>query len=228
MRRWVACLFFVLFVLAGFASVLSVEPPGVFAFSDRMVYGKPADVTIFGIVLDEDGRPVPQTTVSIDVLNPDGELVFSDEAATGNDGRFVKSFRLSGSAVEGQYQVLVSDVQGNYEPAVFYFEVCTGCVFLPTVSTTTFYTTILRTNVVTTTLTRDITRLETVFTTVGGGRVVTVVSTFYSVLNGTVVSVTVTRGVESVGSYVFYVGLGMVAVLAAVSLVAMRRFRPAE
>ncbi|MCS6769339.1 MAG: MG2 domain-containing protein [Candidatus Caldarchaeum sp.] len=232
MRKTLTCLAFVLLVLAGFASVLSVEPPGIFAFSDKMVYGRPAEVTVFGIVLDDDGRPVPQVRLSMDVLNPEGEIIHSTEFSSGSDGRFIRSFRLSSSAVEGTYQVIVADSEGDYEPAVFFFEVCAVCSFLPTVYATTVSatvvvsTTVVRTAVVTTTFTRDLTRLETVISTVGGGRVLTVTSTFYSVLNGTVV--TVTRSVEGglEGSYVFYVGLGMVGVLAVVSFIAVRRFRP--
>lgn len=230
MRGWLTGFLTALLVLAGFASVLSLEPPGVFAFSDKMVYGRPAEVTIYGIVLDVDGRPVPNVAVSIDVFDPDGNSVFSAEVSTGGDGKFSRAFRLSGSAVDGSYQVVVADLEGSYEPAVFFFEVCSTCgfpVYGPTTTVSTVVTsatTILRTSVVTTTFTRNVTRLDTVYVTVGGGQVKTVFSTIYSVVNGSVVSVTVTREALSTSSYVFYVGLGMVAVLAVAAFFAVRRF----
>lgn len=233
MRKWLTGFFTALLVLAGFASVLSLEPPGVFAFSDKMVYGRPAEVTIYGIVLDVDGNPVPNVVVSIDVISPENDIVFSVEVSTGGDGKFSRSFRLPASASEGTYQVIVSDLEGEYEPAVFYFEVCPTCGFpaygpTTTVSTViTSATTILRTSLVTTTFTRNVTRLDTVYVTVGGGQVKTVFSTVYSVVNGSVVSVTVTAEVFSGASYVFYVGLGMVAVLAVAAFFAVRRFSPA-
>ncbi|MEM4417575.1 MAG: MG2 domain-containing protein [Nitrososphaerota archaeon] len=217
----VAGIFIVFFLAAGFLSAYSVEPPGIFAYSDRMVYGRPADVLLFGVVLDEDGRPVPRANLSIDVFNPVGDVVFSAELMAGDDGRFSRGFRLSDSAEEGEYQVQVVDLDGNYGSSSFSFEVCQLCAIPP--PTVTVTSTVLRTATVVSTFTRNVTWVNTVFKTVSGGQVVTVTS--FSVVNGSVVTVEVTRtvgsGFESV--YLFYVGLGMVVVLAVASAIVARR-----
>lgn len=230
MRGVGVCLLVVLSLAVGLHSVFSLRPsvegPGLFVFTDRMVYGRPADVVVFGIVLDGEGRPVARANISIDVIDPVGDPVYSAEVVAGDDGRFRGVFRLSSTAEEGQYEVQAVDIDGVYGSSVVTFEVCQACAIPP--PTTTVTTTLLRTTTASTTFTRNITRLETVFTGVGGGQVITV--TTYSVVNGSVVTLEVTKtvvsrsGVES--SLLFYVGLGMVAVLAVALAVVARRIRP--
>lgn len=224
MRGWLEALLVLAFISAGFLTVYSVEPPGIFAFSDRMVYGRPSDVILFGIVLDDEGRPVPRANLSIEVVNPEGDTVFSAEVTAGADGKFSRGFRLTGSAPEGQYEVLVVDLDGVYGSTSFFFEVCSACAIPP--PTVTVSTTILRTTAVVSTFTRNVTRAETIYRTISGGEVVTVTS--YSVVNGTVVTVWATRTISAGGfdsSYLFFVGLGMVVVLALASAVVARRVR---
>ena len=212
--------------LAGLSSIFSVEPPGIFAFADRMVYGRPAQVTIFGVVLDDEGRPVSGVELSVDIINPEGEYVFSEDVVTGGDGKFSTVFRLAGNALEGSYQVQVSDLEGVYDAAVLSFEVCVVCAIPP--PTVTVSTTLLRTVTATSTFMRNVTRFETVYFTLSDGQVVTV--TELSVVNGSVVTFSVTRTVVqgfSDSGLLFYVGLGMVAVLAGLSVYAARRLRAA-
>jgi len=226
LREWLAALLVVVVFLAGFSTIFSVEPPGIFVFADRMVYGRPAQVTVFGIVLDSEGRPVSGVSLSVDIVSPEDELVFSEDVVTGSDGKFSTVYRLSGSAPEGSYEVQVSDAENVYQPVVFSFEVCGVCALPP--PTVTVSTTLLRTVTATSTFTRNVTRLETVYQTLSEGQVVTVTET--SVVNGSVVTFYVTRTVGQVVSdagLLFYLGLGMVAVVTGLSVYAARRFRPA-
>ncbi|GBC70053.1 hypothetical protein HRbin01_01761 [archaeon HR01] len=212
-------LFIILLMIFGFSSALtlhpSVEGPGVFAFLDRMVYDRPADVTVFGIVLDENNRPVENANISVDVFDPDGDLLYSKELSTDSNGKFMTQFRLSASSPEGEYTVLVSDIDGVYGDITLLFEVCKLCVIPPSIATTTVF----RTTTSISTAIRTVTMLET-----QTGVQVFTVTTF---LNGSEVTVVVTKTLTVAGSsdstYLYYIGLGMVVVLAVASAIVARR-----
>lgn len=150
-------------IVLGLVDVLAVEVPGISVYTDRMVYARPAQVTVFGVVLDQDAKPVSNIILSIAVTGPDGNIVFSANATTGSDGKFSTSFNLSHDVPEGLYEVVVQDHGGTYPPVSMYFEVCDICVaFTQPTPIVTLTTTIIYTS--------EVIRTQTVYqtTTVGG------------------------------------------------------------
>jgi hypothetical protein len=163
MRTLIVAVLLAIVLGLGFVDVLSVEVPGISVYADRMVYARPAQVTVFGVVLDHDAKPVSSTTLSIAVTGPDGNIVFSANTTTGSEGRFSTSFNLSRDIPEGLYEVAVIDLEGAYPPVSIYFEVCDICVAstqptpVATLTTTIIYTS-------------EVVRTQTVYqtTTIGG------------------------------------------------------------
>jgi protocatechuate 3,4-dioxygenase beta subunit len=48
-----------------------------------MVYARPGQVTVFGVVLDTEGAPVSDIALAIEVTDPNGDTVFNAEVTTG-------------------------------------------------------------------------------------------------------------------------------------------------
>jgi hypothetical protein len=181
-KRWVTSLSIAAIIVLGFMGTLAVEPPGIFVFTDRMVYARPGQVTVFGVVLDTEGAPVSNIALAIEVTDPNGDTVFNAEVTTGPDGKFSTSFSLSGEAPEGVYTVVVQALDGAYWPADTSFQVCDICTTTTqqtngyiTVTTTATYTTtytseitqtIYLTTNTTTTLTRQVTTTVTSYGTI--------------------------------------------------------------
>ena len=165
MKSWLTGLALAAAIALGYVNVLAVEPPGIFVFTDRMVYGRPAHVTVFGVVLDAEGNPVSAAPLTVDVTNPEGETVFSTEVTTGPDGKFSTSFSLSSEDPEGRYTVVVQALEGTYWPVNISFEVCDICT---TTTQRTTYTTITTTA----TYTSEITRTQTIYITTATGSIV--------------------------------------------------------
>jgi hypothetical protein len=159
MKRLITSLSLAAAIVLGFVNTLAVEPPGIFVFTDRVVYARPAQVTVFGVVLDAEGNPVSNIALKIEVTDPNGDTVFNAEVTTGPDGKFSASFSLSSEAPEGQYTVSVQDLTGAYWTADTSFQVCDICVI--TTMQTNNYITVTRTA----TYTSEITRTQTVYFT---------------------------------------------------------------
>jgi hypothetical protein len=146
---------------------LAVEPPGIFVFTDRMVYARPGQVTVFGVVLDTEGAPVSNIALAIEVTDPNADTVFNAEVTTGPDGMFTTSFSLSSEAPEGVYTVVVQALDGAYPPADTSFQVCD--IYVITTQQTNNYITVTTT----TTLTSEITRTQTVYLTLTASTIIT-------------------------------------------------------
>jgi len=255
LKNWLTGLFIVTAIALGLVNILALEPPGIFVFTDRMVYSRPAQVTVYGVVLDPERNPVPAASLTVEVTNPDGETVFSTEVTTGPDGKFSTSFSLSSEAPEGRYTVVVQESEGTYWPTNISFEVCDICT---TPTQQTFHTTITTT----TTYTAEITRTQTVYiTTTTGTSIIqtttvtsretvtatpspdkatftttvtttqTLIMSIIETSTATVLSEkTTTVTIRESPSYniLLYIGLAIIAVLSITSYFAIKHFKPIE
>jgi hypothetical protein len=255
MKRWLASLSLAAAVVLGFVNTLAVEPPGIFVFTDRMVYARPAQVTVFGVVLDMEGNPVSNTALAIEVTNPNGGTVFNAEVTTGPDGKFSTSFGLSTEAPEGRYTVVVQALEGTYWPAETTFQVCDICTTTTqqtnsyiTVTTTATYTsqitqTIYLTTNTATTLTSQatttVTSYETITTIISEKALYTTMAKTTQTATTSIIetktvtmvnekTTTITTPPSYNTSMLLYIGLAIIAVLSMTSYYAIKHFRPNE
>jgi|GEM_PF-3892899 len=188
MKIWLAGLTLTAVIALVYVNISAVEPPGIFVFTDSMVYGRPALVTVFGVVLDYEGNPVTNIALTVEVIDPNGDTVFNAEVATGSDGKFLTSFSISSEVPEGRYTVVVQALEGTYWPAETTFQVCEICI------TNTQQTNNYITVTTTATYTSEITRTQTIYlTTTTGTTSTTVSTTTISAIETTTIKITLER-----------------------------------
>jgi len=104
---------FLIFVAVGVVLIVSASwylgslKPAISISMDKPEYS-PGDLVAITGVLTGGGSPMVGADLAIEVKGPNSIVVWIDQVKTGQDGRYVSSFRLSVRAPAGEYDVYVS------------------------------------------------------------------------------------------------------------------------
>ncbi|MEM4306697.1 MAG: hypothetical protein QXD61_12100 [Candidatus Caldarchaeum sp.] len=250
--RTAAATIIIIVLITGFITNPSqaLDGPALYVYPENAVYPPNATATFRVLAIDAEGNHAAGIIVLASLFDPGNNLFSSYEGETGPDGWLIFQIELGG---EGVYKIVVEDTSGSLTRAEASVLVCSSCPLdgrgttVTTTQTTTIHTSIIHTT--TTTSITTITTTHVVTTTQNTAESTNPPTTIlYTVhLTNTIIikettTVTTTRQTENTTtvtkemtktipitvetSYpLFYLGLGMVIILAITSALITRQIR---
>jgi len=87
-----------------------VQVPSISVSTDKSLYDRTETVEITGVLVDQNGDPMPGRTASIAVTPPVGDAYTLPPATTGADGSYSTSWEIPDDAAGGTYTVNVASL----------------------------------------------------------------------------------------------------------------------
>lgn len=87
-----------------------VQVPSISVSTDKSLYDRTEAVTITGVLVDQNGTPMPERTASIAITPPVGDAYVLPPATTGADGSYSVTWEIPDDADGGTYTVDVASL----------------------------------------------------------------------------------------------------------------------
>jgi len=114
MNKVVLALIVSFLLVLGFKGILAAQAISVSVTTDKDVYYQ-YEMVYITVTVTSDGSPVAGEDVGIQVLDPDGFTVYTDQGKTDNNGEVIFYFRLNPNAKCGEYTIIATVTGGEGE-----------------------------------------------------------------------------------------------------------------